>query len=120
MNEPGGKIDKEKFEALCRIFATEEEIMSFFMCSKSELNKFCRENYKKSFSDIYNNLRNQGKLIIRQMIFKEAKENANVAMKLGEEFLDLGGKTENGEEKKKEKPKITPLDIVKLKREKDA
>ena len=85
---PKKNIDKAQFEKLCGLQCTEEEICTFFDVTDKTLTRWCKETYKKSFSEIYREKRGIGKISLRRAQFKLAEKNATMAIWLGKQYLD--------------------------------
>lgn len=87
MGRPKKQIDKDTFEKLCGIQATEQEIASFFDCTDDTLNRWCKETYQLTFSDTYKKYSAGGKMSLRRAQFRLAEKNAAMAIFLGKQYL---------------------------------
>ena len=88
-------IDKKIFENLCAIQATLIEIAGIFDCSEDTIQRFCKREYKMSFSEAFEKFSANGKVSLRRMQFKAA-EAGNVTMQiwLGKQYLGQTDKQE--------------------------
>ena len=84
---PKKEIDQRQFEAMCGIQATEEEICLVLGVSDKTLNRWCKDTYKLSFSEVFRQKRALGKISLRRYQWQLAKKNANMAIFLGKQFL---------------------------------
>lgn len=90
---PRKEIDKTQFENLCGIQCTLEEVCCFFECDEKTLNKWCKEKYGKTFSQVFNEKRGTGRVSLRRSQFQTAlKGNASMLIWLGKQYL---GQTDN-------------------------
>lgn len=83
----GQKIDKDQFEKLCSIMCSEEEICGFFGISHDTLSRWCRQEYKKTFFDVFKDKSSIGKISLRRNQFKMAETNPSMAIFLGKQYL---------------------------------
>ena len=84
---PRKEIDREQFEALCRLQCTEEEICSFFGVCEDTLNAWCKRTYRLTFSEVFAQKRVGGKISLRRAQFRLAENSANMAIWLGKNYL---------------------------------
>lgn len=85
---PPIEINKEQFEKLCAIQATEEEIAGWFKCSEETIRRFCKKEYKEQFCEVYKRLSANGRISLRRTQFKIAEAgNATMAIWLGKQIL---------------------------------
>ena len=102
MGRPKKAIDITLFENLCQIQCTEEEIMQILDVTDKTLNRWCRETYGKTFSEVFQQKRELGKASLRRRQWKLAEKNAAMAIFLGKNYLgqrderavDLSGKVD--------------------------
>lgn len=92
---PLTNIDKKIFENLCAIQATLVEIANIFACSEDTIQRFCKREYKMSFSEAFEKFSANGKVSLRRIQFKAA-EAGNVTMQiwLGKQYLGQTDKQE--------------------------
>lgn len=83
----GATVDKKKFEELCKIQCTEEEIANVFGVSIFTINRFCKQQYGKSFKKAYPILSAEGKTSLRRYQMRLAEKNAVMAIWLGKQYL---------------------------------
>lgn len=88
VGRPIKQIDKKQFESLCGIQCTKEEICDVLNISDKTLDKWCKEEYNSSFSDIFKQKRSLGKASLRRMQWKLAEKNATMGIWLGKQYLD--------------------------------
>lgn len=106
-NPAGGRppvpIDKDQFEKLCAIQATEEEIAGWFKCSEETIRRWCKKTYKQQFCEVYKRLSANGKISLRRTQFKIAEQgNATMAIWLGKQLLGQRDKQEMALETEKD------------------
>ena len=94
---PRAYIDKEAFEALCRIQATKEEITSVLMVDEKTLTKWCKETYDGlGFSEVYPKKASGGRASLRRTQMAVAQSgNPTMLIWLGKQYLDQKDKQEN-------------------------
>lgn len=91
---PRIEIDKEQFEKLCFLQCTLIEIAGYFNCSEDTIEKWCKREYKKNFTDVFKQKRGVGKISLRRSQFRMAETNPTMAIWLGKQYL---GQTEKQE-----------------------
>lgn len=99
MGRPKKEIDQEQFERLCGLQCTLEEVCDFFQVTDKTLNRWCRDIYGETFSDVFAKKRSFGKIALRRAQFRLAEKNAAMAIWLGKQFL---GQRETDQEMKVE------------------
>ncbi|MCR5475499.1 MAG: hypothetical protein K6F28_09910 [Lachnospiraceae bacterium] len=87
MGRPVKKIDKEQFETMCQVQCTLEEICLILGLTDKTLNKWCKETYGMTFSEVFRQKRELGKASLRRRQFALAKTNATMAIFLGKNWL---------------------------------
>ena len=87
MARPRKELDQTAFEKLCGLQCTKEEICDWFDVSDKTLDGWCKRTYKCSFSVIYEQKRQGGKIALRRMQWRLAERNAAMAMFLGKNYL---------------------------------
>lgn len=89
MARPPKELDQELFEELCKIQCTEAEICGVMHVTDKTLSRWCKRTYKKGFSEVYKEMRIDGKASLRRMQYKTA-QSGNVTMQiwLGKQWLD--------------------------------
>lgn len=96
-------IDKEKFEEMCAIQCTEEEIAAVFDVNPTTLLKWCKRTYKKNFSEVFNEKRQVGFYSLRSSGWKMKDKNPRIMELLMSKYLDISMtkniniETKNGE-----------------------
>lgn len=86
---PRKQIDKSQFESLCGIQCTIEEVCQFFECDEVTLNRWCKETYKMTFSQVFKAKRGVGKISLRRAQYQLAlKGNSSMLIWLGKQYLD--------------------------------
>ena len=88
MARPRKEIDQIEFEKLCVLQCTEDEICDWFDVTDKTLTKWCKETFKKSFSDIFKVKKGKGKISLRRMQWKLAENNVAMAIFLGKQYLN--------------------------------
>jgi hypothetical protein len=94
MGRPRKEIPQDAFEKLCGLQCTQSEICSFFDVTDKTLNAWCKRTYKKSFSDIYAEKREIGKISLRRAGWKLAQKNPSVHIFYAKNFLGMRDKFE--------------------------
>lgn len=87
MGRPKLEFDKTKFERMCAIMATEEEIAGVLGMSVDTLQRRCNEVYGTTFAEIYKTFSAAGKVSLRRAQFRLAEKNATMAIWLGKQHL---------------------------------
>ena len=87
MARPKKQINKVEFEKLCFLQCTMQEICYMLDVTDKTLTKWCKETYDKSFSEVYAEKREPGKVSLRRSQFKLAEKNATMAIWLGKQYL---------------------------------
>ena len=76
---PKAIIDKKQFEQACGIQCTKEELCALFSVTDKTLDRWVKDNYDgASFSEIYKQKRDIGKISLRRAGFQLAQKNAAV------------------------------------------
>lgn len=91
---PKSVINQKQFEELCHIQCTQEEICAVLDVDDVTLNKWCKENYGKGFSEVFRQKREGGKTSLRRKQWKLADTNASMAIFLGKNMLGQTDKQE--------------------------
>lgn len=82
------KINKDQFEAMCKIQCTETEIALIFGVSHDTINRWCHQEYGLDFANTYKKFRSFGNLSLRKSQFELAKRNPTMAIWLGKQYLN--------------------------------
>lgn len=80
-------IDKKNFESMCAYQCTLEEICAFMGVTDVTLNKWCKKEYGTTFSDVFKQKRELGKMSLRRKQWALADKNASMAIFLGKQYL---------------------------------
>ena len=86
---PKKEIPQDQFEKLCAMQCTQEEICSFFEVTDKTLNAWCKRTYKKSFSEIYGEKKQLGKISLRRAGWKLAQTKSAVHIFYAKNFLGM-------------------------------
>lgn len=88
MARPKKVINQKQFESLCAIQCTQEEICNVLDVTDKTLTRWCNEVYNLSFSEVYEQKRDIGRMSLRRNQFKLA-ESGNTTMQiwLGKQVL---------------------------------
>ena len=88
MARPKKVINQNQFESLCAIQCTQEEICNVLDVTDKTLTRWCNEVYDLSFSEVYEQKRDIGRMSLRRNQFKLA-EGGNTTMQiwLGKQVL---------------------------------
>ena len=87
MGRPKKIIDQTQFEKLCALQCTHEEICGFFNVQDDTLNRWCKDTYGCTFSEIFKQKRVGGMISLRRSQFKLAEKSAAVSIWLGKQYL---------------------------------
>lgn len=88
MARPKKVISQKQFESLCAIQCTQEEICNVLDVTDKTLTRWCNDTYNLSFSEIYAQKRDMGKVSLRRNQFKLAESgNATMQIWLGKQVL---------------------------------
>lgn len=94
MGRPKVEIDRRRFEVLCGMQATEEEICAVLggengPLSVHTLNRWCRETYGKgmTFCKVFAQKRLEGKVSLRRAQWALAQKSVPMAIFLGKNYL---------------------------------
>ena len=79
---------KNEFEKLCGLQCTKEEICDWFMISDKTLDRWIKELYDQSFSEVFRQKRSRGSVTLRRYQFTLAKKSATMAIWLGKQYLN--------------------------------
>lgn len=88
------RIDKKKFENLCGLQCTLEEVCGFFDINDKTLNSWCKKTYGTTFYEVFKEKRGIGKISLRRMQWKLAEKNPSMAIFLGKQYLGQKDKIE--------------------------
>lgn len=94
MARPTKFINQKQFEQLCQIQCTKDEICAVLDVSDKTLDRWCKETYKTSFSDIFRQKRQGGCASLRAKQWKLASKSPAMAIFLGKQFLGQTDKVE--------------------------
>ena len=81
MARPKKVINQKQFESLCAIQCTQEEICNVLDVTDKTLTRWCNEVYNLSFSEVYEQKRDIGRMSLRRNQFKLA-EGGNTTMQI--------------------------------------
>lgn len=87
IGRPKKEIDQDRFEKLCGLQCTKEDICDFFGVTDKTIDAWCKRTYKDSFSVVFKQKRGKGKCSLRRYQFALAQKNANMAIWLGKQYL---------------------------------
>lgn len=85
---PRKNIDKQEFEKLCALQCTLSEVCSWFDVDDVTLNKWCKETYGTTFSEVFKVKRGIGQVSLRRHQFQLAEKNPTMAIWLGKQYLN--------------------------------
>lgn len=94
MARPTKPISQKQFEQLCQIQCTKEEICAVLDVSDKTLDRWCKETYETSFSEIFSQKRKGGHASLRAKQWKLASKSPAMAIFLGKQFLGQTDKVE--------------------------
>lgn len=87
IGRPRKEINWDIFEELCQIHCTQQEIASVFHVERHTLSEKVQEHYGECYSTIYQRYMEGGKASLRRHQFNLSKNNANMAIYLGKQYL---------------------------------
>jgi hypothetical protein len=85
---PEKPIDWIKFEKMCAILCTPDEIASIIGVSKPVLYERALKHYGEDFPTVYKRHTDGGRCSLRRHQFKQAEKSAAMAIWLGKQWLD--------------------------------
>lgn len=80
-------IDKRMFESMCAYQCTLEEVCAFLGVTDDTLNKWCKKEYGTTFSEVFKQKREIGKMSLRRKQWALADKSAPMAIFLGKQYL---------------------------------
>lgn len=88
MGRPRTEIDRETFEKLCVLQCTKQDIANWFECSVDTIEKWVKREYGETFTAVFAQKREKGKVSLRRMQWQSA-EHGSVSMQifLGKQYL---------------------------------
>lgn len=92
MGRPEKKIDQKAFENMCAIQCTEKEICLFLDVSEKTLINWCKKKYGMTFSKVFQQKREGGKMSLRRMGWNHANQNVIAWIFLAKNFLGMKDK----------------------------
>ena len=84
---PKKEIKKDLFESMCAYQCTLEEVCAFLGVTDDTLNKWCKQTYGTTFSEVFRQKKEYGKMSLRRKQWKLADTNASMAIFLGKNYL---------------------------------
>lgn len=87
MARPHKPIDRTTFEKLCGLQCTKIEICDFLDITDKTLDSWCKREYGKRYSEVYEQKRAAGKITLRRYQLHLAEKNASMAIWLGKNWL---------------------------------
>jgi len=84
---PRKEINQGEFEKLCAMQCTQHEVCSWFDVTDKTLNAWCRRTYKLTFSKVFEQKREKGKISLRRTQFQLADSSPAMAIFLGKQYL---------------------------------
>ena len=95
MARPRKEINQKRFENLCGLQCTKDEICAFFDVTDKTLESWCRRTYKAGFSEVFSQKRGLGKISLRRSQWRLAEKSATMAIWLGKQYLDQKDRIES-------------------------
>lgn len=109
MGRPKKQISKKQFEELCQIQCTQEEICAVLDADEKTLQKWCKETYGKTFSQVFAEKRCGGRMSLRRKQWNLAETNSTMAIWLGKQYL---GQKDNIDIKSENTQKVYIVDEI--------
>lgn len=94
MGRPKKVINQKQFEEMCKYQCTRDEICAFLDVTGMTLNAWCRETYGTTFSVVFKQKREDGKMSLRRKQWHLADKSASMAIFLGKNYLGQTDKQE--------------------------
>lgn len=94
MGRPRKVIDQKLFENLCFIQCTIEEVCAVIDCDEATLERWCKETYGTTFSKVFAQKRQMGKMSLRRSGFQLAQKNPAVHIFYAKNHLGMTDKVE--------------------------
>ncbi len=88
MGRPKKQISKHTFEKLCGMQCTISEVCAFLDVSEKTLEAWCKENYGMTFSKVFDQKREAGKISLRRIQWQHAEKSPSMAIFLGKNYLN--------------------------------
>lgn len=95
MARPRLEIDVDQFKKLCSIQCTLREIAAYFRVSEDTIQRFCKREFKMTFTEAFDTFSADGKISLRRTQFRMAEHNPSMAIWLGKQFLGQRDMVEN-------------------------
>lgn len=84
---PRKEIDFKAFEGMCRIQCTLAEIAGVLGVSEDTVETRCKEQYERTFSEVYKGLSGQGKMSLRRAQMAMAQTNPTMNIWCSKQYL---------------------------------
>jgi hypothetical protein len=81
-------FDQKIFENLCKLQCSVNEIEQVLGSNQGVIDKWCKRTYERSFIEVREGFRDQGKSSLRRAQFRLAERSAAMAIWLGKQYLD--------------------------------
>lgn len=81
------QIEKRLFESLCGLQCDINEIASCLECDNKTLENWCKREYGKNFSEVFEEKKARGKISLRRTQWKLAEKSPAMAIFLGKNYL---------------------------------
>ena len=81
------QIEKRLFENLCALQCDINEIANCLECDNKTLENWCKREYGKNFSEVFEEKRARGKVSLRRTQWKLAEKSPAMAIFLGKNYL---------------------------------
>lgn len=96
IGRPKKELDWKQFVELCKMQCTQDEIAGFFHMTRDTLNERLKDATGETFSTLYGELSQGGKVSLRRAQWKTAISNESVQMQiwLGKQMLNQSDKVE--------------------------
>lgn len=115
MGRPKKEINKKVFENLCFIQCTIEEVCAVLDVTEKTLEAWCKKEYGATFSKVFAQKREVGKMSLRRSGFQMAQKNPTVHIFYAKNHLGMTDKNEiefNPESLKKAQEILEGVDSV--------
>lgn len=90
-------IDKERFESVCTLQFTQEEVVEHLGVTDKEIEEWCDTEYSEPYRIVYARLKYQGQEELRAKQFALASKSPTMAIHLGKKYLNDEEPTDSGD-----------------------
>ena len=89
MGRPKKEIDRHAFEGALKVGCTLDEVCSIFQTTDKTVNRWCRDTYGTTFSEVYKKFSSWIKISLRRNLLKQSADKPGVAIFLAKNLLGM-------------------------------